>query len=170
MADHAKPIPEGYHAVTPHLIVSDAARAIEFYKRAFGAQEISRMEGPHAKIVHAELKIGDSIIMLSDEMPEGCRSPGSLGGSTVSIFLYVNDVDLAFNQAVASGAKVEMPVTDMFWGDRCGRLTDPFGHSWSMATHQEDVAPEEMRRRAQAVSGLNQFASHLDLKIESRRA
>jgi PhnB protein len=96
--------------------------------------------------------------------------PRSLGGSTVSIFLYVNDVDLAFNQAVASGAKVEMPVTDMFWGDRCGRLTDPFGHSWSMATHQEDVAPEEMRRRAQAVSGLNQFASHLHLKIESRRA
>jgi PhnB protein len=151
MASQVKPIPEGFHTATPYLTVNDGVRAIEFYKRAFGAQEISRMEGPPGKIGHAEIKIGDSIIMLSDEMPGGsCRSPQSLGGSTVSIFLYVKDVDSAFNQAVAAGAKAEMPVTDMFWGDRFGRLTDPFGHSWSMATHKEDIAPEEMRKRAQA--------------------
>jgi PhnB protein len=154
MARQVKPIPEGYHTATPYLTVSDGARAIEFYKRAFGAQEISRMEGLPGKIGHAEIKIGNSIIMLSDEMPgSGCRSPQSLGGTTINIFLYVKDVDSAFNQAVASGAKADMPVADMFWGDRFGKLTDPFGHSWSMATHKEDLAPEEMRKRAQTAMG-----------------
>jgi PhnB protein len=143
-------IPEGYHTVTPYLAVNDGAKAIEFYKRAFGAQEKSRMDGPQGKIGHAELKIGDSIIMLSDEMPgSGCRSPQSLGGTSVNIFLYVNDVDSVYNQAVNAGAKAEMPVADQFWGDRYGKVTDPFGHSWSLATHKEDVAPAEMQKRAQ---------------------
>jgi PhnB protein len=145
-----KPIPEGYHSVTPYLAVSDGARAIEFYKRAFGAQEKSRMEGPQGKIAHAELKIGDSVIMLSDEMPgSGCRSPQSLGGTSVNMFLYVNDVDSVFNQAVRAGATSEMPVADQFWGDRYGKVTDPFGHSWSLATHKEDVAPADMQKRGQ---------------------
>jgi PhnB protein len=145
-----KPIPDGYRSVTPYLVVSSATAAIDFYKHAFGAKEIARMDGPQGKIAHAELKIGDSMIMLSDEMPgPGCttRSPQSLGGSTVGIFLYVENVDKAFNQATSAGAKVEMPLADMFWGDRYGKLTDPFGHSWSLATHKEDVAPEEMGRR-----------------------
>lgn len=146
-----KPIPEGYHTVTPYLTVNDAAGAIDFYRRAFGAQETVRMAGPPGKIGHAELKIGDSMIMLADEMPgSGCRAPQSLGGSCVNIFLYVDDVDSVFKQAVNAGAKADMPPADMFWGDRFGRLTDPFGHSWSLATHKEDVAPEEMRQRAQA--------------------
>src|SRR5512133_2956776 len=119
-----KPIPEGYHTVTPYLAVNDGAKAIEFYKRAFGAQEQFRMPGPQGKIGHAELKIGDSIIMLADEMPGGeCRSPQSVGGTTVNIFLYVNDVDSVYNQAVQAGAKTEMPVQDMFWGDRYGKVT-----------------------------------------------
>jgi PhnB protein len=143
-----KPIPEGYHTVTPYLAVNDGAKAIEFYKKAFGAQEKSRMGGPQGKIGHAELKIGDSLIMLSDEMPgSGARSPQSLGGTAVNIFLYVNDVDSAYKQAVSAGARADMPPQDMFWGDRYGKLTDPFGHSWSIATHKEDVAPAEMERR-----------------------
>ena len=143
-----QPIPKGYHSVTPYLVVNDAARAIDFYKRAFGAQEIVRMDGPPGKIVHAELRIGDSMIMLGDEMPGGdCHSPKSLGGSTVGVFLYVENVDNVFNQALSAGAKSQMPVSDMFWGDRYGKLTDPFGHSWSLATHKEDVAPDEMKRR-----------------------
>jgi PhnB protein len=133
------------------LAVSDGARAIDFYKRAFGAHELYRMEGPPGKIAHAEIKIGDSIIMLGDEMPGGgCRAPQVLGGTSVNLFLYVNDVDAAFKKAVDAGAKVAMPVADMFWGDRYGKLTDPFGHSWSMATHKEDLAPEEINRRGQA--------------------
>lgn len=151
MAGQVRPVPEGYHTLTPYLVVEDAARAIDFYKRAFGAQERVRMGGPGGKIGHAELKIGDSMIMLSDEMPGGgCRSPHSLGGTTASVFLYVNDVDSAFKQAEAAGAKAEMPPTDMFWGDRFGKLSDPFGHSWAMATHKEDVAPEEMQKRSKA--------------------
>jgi PhnB protein len=145
-----KPIPDGYRTVTPYLVVNNAAGAIDFYKRAFGAQEINRMAGPQGKIAHAELKIGDSIVMLSDEMPgTGMRSPQSLGGTAVGIFLYVKDVDSAFKQATSAGAKVETPLADMFWGDRYGKLGDPYGHSWSMATHKEDVAPEEMSRRMQ---------------------
>jgi PhnB protein len=145
-----KPIPDGYRTVTPYLVVNNAAGAIDFYKRAFGAQEINRMAGPQGKIAHAELKIGDSIVMLSDEMPgSGMRSPQSLGGTAVGIFLYVKDVDSSFKQATSAGAKVEMPLADMFWGDRYGKLADPYGHSWSMATHKEDVAPQEMSRRMQ---------------------
>ena len=147
MGSRVKPIPEGYHTATPYLVVNDAARAIEFYKKAFGAQELARMAGPDGKIGHAEIKIGDSPIMLSDEMM-GNKSPQSLGGSPVSIFLYVEDVDTAFNRATSAGAKEEMRPADMFWGDRFGKLTDPFGHSWALATHIEDVAPEEMEKRS----------------------
>jgi len=148
MSAKAKPIPEGFHSITPYLTVSDAARAIDFYKRAFGASERYRMDGPGGKIVHAEIKIGDSIVMLGDEsLAAGNRSPQSLGGTTNGLFIYVEDVDSAFNRAAAAGAKVDMPVADMFWGDRYGKLTDPFGQSWSLATHIEDVAPEEMTRR-----------------------
>jgi len=151
MPREVKPIPEGYHTVTPYLTVNDATRAIDFYKRAFGAQETVRMQGPAGKIGHAELKIGDSIVMLADEMPgSGSRSPQSLGGSTVNIFLYVKDVDAAFRQAINAGAKAETQPADMFWGDRYGKLSDPFGHSWSLATHKEDVAPDELQRRAKA--------------------
>lgn len=149
MPTKVQPIPKGYHSVTPYLVVNDAARAIDFYQRAFGAKEIMRMSGPGDKIGHAELKIGDSMIMLSDEIPgTGNKSPRSLGGSPVSIFLYLADVDATFKQAVAAGAKVDAPLANMFWGDRYGKLADPFGHSWSLATHVEDVAPEEMSKRA----------------------
>jgi PhnB protein len=151
MAGAVKAIPDGYHTVTPYLVIQDAAKAIDFYKRAFDATEVMRMEGPPGKIGHAEMKIGDSMIMISDEMPgSGARSPKSLGGTAVGLFLYVKDVDSVFNKAVAAGAKVEMPLADQFWGDRYGKLGDPFGHSWSIATHKEDVAPEEMKKRAQA--------------------
>jgi PhnB protein len=143
-----KPIPDGYHTVTPYLVVNNAGAAIDFYKRAFGAQEIMRMDGPPGKIAHAELKIGDSMIMLSDEMPgASCRSPQSLGGTAAGIFLYVKDVDSVFRQATSAGAKVEMALADQFWGDRYGKLTDPFGHSWSIATHVEDVTPADMEKR-----------------------
>jgi PhnB protein len=158
----AKPIPKGFHSVTPYLTVSDAARALEFYKRAFGAQEIMRMDGPDGKVGHAEIKIGDSIIMLADEMPgTSCRSPQSLGATTAGVFLYVEDADAAFKQALSAGAQIEAPLDDMFWGDRYGRLKDPFGHSWSVATHKEDVAPAEMSRRMQqAMSRTGQHEQH----------
>ena len=150
MANQVKPIPTGYHTATPYLTLNDSKRAIDFYKRAFGAQEIVRMEGPGGKIGHAELKIGDSMIMLSDEMPGGGnRSPQALGGTTSSVFLYVTDVDSVYKQAVDAGAKSDMPPADMFWGDRFGKLTDPFGHTWALATHKEDIAPEEMKKRSQ---------------------
>ncbi len=151
MATTVKPIPEGYHTVTPYLIVRNAARAIEFYKKAFGATELMRMAEPSGRIGHAEIRIGDSPIMLADEVPEmGFRSPESFGGSPVSILLYVEEVDAVFNQAVAAGAKVQRPVADQFYGDRTGGVTDPFGHIWYIATHKEDVSPEEMRKRAAA--------------------
>jgi len=150
MATQVQPIPKGYHSLTPYLVVKDAARAIEFYKRAFGASVVARMDGPNGKIMHAELKIGDSMMMLSDEMPgSGARSPQTLGGSSVNIFLYVDKVDDVFQQAVSAGAKVDMPVADQFWGDRYGKLTDPFGHSWSLGTHVRDVSPEEMKNAMQ---------------------
>jgi PhnB protein len=150
MASQTRQIPEGFHTVTPYLVVRDAAGAIDFYKQAFGAEELFRLEGPPGKIGHAEIKIGDSIIMLADEMESGdCRSPQSLGGTAVNILLYVNDVDQVFNQAVSAGAKVAMPLDDMFWGDRYGQVTDPFGHSWALATHIEDIPPEELQKRAQ---------------------
>jgi PhnB protein len=149
MAGKVNPIPSGYHSVTPYLVVNDASRAIEYYKQAFKAKETVRMAGPGGKIGHAELKIGDSMLMLSDEMG-GNRSPQSLGGSPVSIFLYVENVDSVFNEAVKAGAKGDAPPQDMFWGDRFGKLTDPFGHQWALATHVEDVAPEEMKKRSEA--------------------
>lgn len=150
MPSQAKPIPQGFRSVTPYLTVRHAARALDFYKRAFGAEEKMRMDGPDGKIGHAEIKIGDSIIMLADEMPgSGAQSPQSLGSTTAGIFLYVENADATFNQAVSAGAQVEAPLTDMFWGDRYGRLKDPFGHSWSVATHKEDVAPAEMAKRMQ---------------------
>src|SRR5688572_17242736 len=143
-----KPIPAGYHTVTPYLIVSDAAKAIDFYKRGLGATEIMRIPDPKGRIGHAEIKIGDSVIMLADEHPEmGYKSPTSIGGTPVSIYLYVDDVDRLFKQAISAGAKELRPVKDQFYGDRSGTLADPFGHVWSIGTHKEDVAPEELKRR-----------------------
>jgi PhnB protein len=158
MAAKVQAVPPGYHTVTPYLVVSNAGRAIDFYKQAFGAKELSRMAAPDGKVGHAELKIGDSVIMLSDEMM-GNRSPESLGGSPVSIFLYVDDVDSIFNQAVKAGAKSTMPPADMFWGDRYAKLTDPFGHLWGVATHKEDVAPQEMEKRAKEAMAKQQAAA-----------
>src|SRR2546425_10477472 len=146
-----RPIPEGHHTATPYLIVKGAAEALEFYKKAFGARETMRFATPGGQIGHAEIRIGDSIIMLADEYPDmGYRSPQSLGGSPVSILLYVEDVDRWFERAVAAGGKVTRPVADQFYGDRTGTLIDPFGHVWSIATHVEDVSIEEMQRRAKA--------------------
>jgi PhnB protein len=144
-----KPIPEGYHAITPMLTVRYADRAIDFYRRAFGAEELGRMHGPDGKtVMHAELKIGNSRFFLCDEVPElECRSPETLGGSPTGIYLYVRDVDETFHKAVEAGATVKRPLEDMFWGDRTGSVLDPFGHSWDLATHREDVSPEEMNRR-----------------------
>jgi PhnB protein len=150
MAGKTNPIPAGFHTATAYLTLSNCAQAIDFYKKAFRAEEVVRMDGPGGKIGHAEIKVGDSVVMLSDEMPGGvCRSPQTLGGTTCGMFIYVADVDAAFKQAVDAGAKAVMQPTDMFWGDRFGSLTDPFGHSWSIATHKEDVAPAEMKKRAQ---------------------
>ena len=141
-----KPIPDGYHTLTPYMTIRDAARAIDFYKQAFGATERGVMKGPDGKIMHAELMIGDSIIMLADEFPEyGALSPESVGGSATGLHIYVNDVDNAFDRAVKAGAQVEMPVMDQFWGDRYGKLKDPFGHKWSIATHTKDLSMEEMK-------------------------
>ena len=146
-----KPIPDGYRTATPYLIIKGAADAIEFYKRAFGATELLRMSDPHGRVGHAEIKIGDSVIMLADEHPAmGYRGPRSLGGSSVSILLYLEDVDTVFERAVKAGARAQRPVADQFYGDRSGTLEDPFGHVWTVATHVEDVPPEEMRRRAEA--------------------
>jgi PhnB protein len=145
----AKPIPEGYHTLTPYLAVDDAVQAIEFYKRALGARERARMPTPEGKIGHAELEIGDSVVMLSDPFPQSsCKPPKELGGTSVGVFLYVEDVDAAVQQAVDAGATVTMPVDDMFWGDRFGKIADPFGHEWQIATHKEDVPPDEMAERA----------------------
>jgi PhnB protein len=146
-----KPVPHGYHTVTPYLIVDGAARAIEFYRRAFGAVEIMRMAAPDGRIGHAEIRIGDSHVMLADEHPEmGYRGPRSLGGSATIILLYVPDVDARFAQAVAAGAREQRPVQDQFYGDRAGTLVDPFGHVWTIATHTEDVPPRELQRRFEA--------------------
>ena len=154
MANEVKPIPEGYHSVTPYLIIRGAADAIDYYKKALGAVELFRMPQPDGKIAHAEIKIGDSPIMLSDEHPDmGFRSPQSLGGSPVSILIYVEDVDSVFDRAIAAGGKVDRPVEDKFYGDRAGSLIDPFGHTWHVATHTEDVSPEEMEKRAAAAGG-----------------
>jgi PhnB protein len=146
-----KPIPEGYHTVTPYLAVDDAAEAIEYYKKAFGAKERVRMDAPDGKIGHAELEIGDSLVMLSDPFPGfAARTPKELGGTSVSVFMYVEDVDAVVQKAVDAGATISMDVADQFWGDRMGSLMDPFGHSWVIATHVEDVPPEEMAERTKA--------------------
>ena len=147
-----QPVPVGYHTVTPYLIVSGAAKALDFYKRALGAIEQMRMPGPEGKVMHAEIKIGDSVIMLADEFPEmGARSPQALGGTPVGICLYVPDVDSLFNQAIQAGGKVERPLQNQFYGDRSGTFIDPFGHKWTIATHVEDVTPEEIGRRMAAM-------------------
>ena len=151
-----KPIPEGYNTVTPYLAVDDAAQAIEYYKKAFGAKERARMDAPNGKIGHAELEIGDSLVMLSDPFPHATtRPPKELGGTSGSVFMYVEDVDAVVKKAVDEGATITMEVADQFWGDRFGSIQDPFGHSWSIATHVEDVPPEEMAERAkEAMAGM----------------
>ena len=152
MAGNVKPIPDGYRRVTPYLIVNGAADAIDFYRKIYGATEIMRMPGPGGKIGHAELKIGDSVIMLADENVEmGHKGPRTFGGSPISLLLYVEDVDRVVKNAVEAGAKLVRPVADQFYGDRTGGITDPFGHEWYLATHIEDVSPEEMKKRADAM-------------------
>jgi uncharacterized glyoxalase superfamily protein PhnB len=148
------PVPPGHHTAAPYLVVENAARAIDFYVRAFGASELFRMPGPGGQIMHAEVLIGDSPIMLCDANPEqGLLPPSAFKGSPVSILLYVPDVDALFKRAVDAGADVRVPLTDMFWGDRYAQVADPFGHTWQLATHVEDVSPEEMERRAAAAMG-----------------
>lgn len=146
-----EPIPEGYNTVSPYLAVDDAAKAIEYYKKAFGAEETIRMNSPDGRIGHAELVIGDSHVMLSDPFPESStKPPTELGGTSVSILMYVEDVDTVVQKAVDAGATATMEVQDQFWGDRLGSITDPFGHSWSIATHIEDLTPEEIDERGKA--------------------
>ena len=146
-----KPIPEGYHSITPYLFVRSAASAIDFYKNAFGATEIVRMAGSNGKITHAEMKIGDSIVMLADENPQtGVMSPQTVGGFSSGLHIYVENVDAIIQKAIESGAKLLRPIKDQFYGDRSGSLLDPFGHMWSVATHVEDVSPEEMKKRMTA--------------------
>jgi uncharacterized glyoxalase superfamily protein PhnB len=152
MAKGVKPIPEGLHTVTPHLVVNGGAEAIEFYKKAFGAEVIDQHSGPDGKsVIHAQIKIGNSALFLADEFPGTLmKSPRSAGTTTVNLNIYAEDADAVFDRAVKAGAKVAMPLADMFWGDRYGQVTDPFGHLWSIATHKEDVTPEEMEKRAAA--------------------
>ncbi|HHP7244637.1 MAG TPA: VOC family protein [Elainellaceae cyanobacterium] len=151
MTEHVNPIPEGFHTATPMLAIRDAARAIEFYKTALGATEIMRLADPTGAIAHAEIQIGDSIIMMAEENPEFNTSPQTLGGSPVILNLYVEDVDALVQQAVDAGARVVFPVKDQFYGDRSGRIVDPFGHIWIISTHIEDVSPDEMQTRFDAM-------------------
>ena len=145
----AKPIPDGYHTANHYLAVDDAAKAIDFYKQAFGAKERFSMPAPEDKVGHAELEFGDSVVMLSDPFPQsGCKPPKELGGTTAAVMLYVEDCDAVMQQAADAGAEITMQADDMFWGDRYGKLVDPFGHEWQIATHQEDVPPEQMAERA----------------------
>jgi PhnB protein len=154
-----KPIPDGYHTATPYMVVDDAAAAIEFYKAALGATELFRMPGPGGRIMHAEIKVGDSPIMLCDENPAcAARSPRHFGGSPLTLMLYVEDVDSFIDRAVAAGAKLERPIADQFYGDRSGGIEDPFGHRWYIATHKEDVPPAEMQRRFEAIMQQQQQA------------
>jgi len=149
MAGKVKAIPDGFHTLSPHIVVRDAGKAIEFYKKAFGAEEVCRMAGPDGKsVMHAELKIGNSMFMLCEEFPEMCRSPQSIGGSPVTLHLYVEDADAVYQRAVKAGATATMPLADQFWGDRYGKLKDPYGHEWSVATHVKDVSPEECAKAA----------------------
>ena len=151
MATSVKPVPEGFHTVTPSIVVRNAAKAIDFYKQAFGAQELVRMPAPDGSIMHAELKIGDSIIFLGEENPNMglCKSPQTIGGVTGTLHLYVPNVDATFQQAIAAGAKEAMPVADMFWGDRYGTVTDPFGYVWGIGTHKEELTADDMKKRTQ---------------------
>ncbi|MCU0702420.1 MAG: VOC family protein [Fimbriiglobus sp.] len=143
--------PSGYHSITPYLIARDAAAAIAFYQKAFGAEEVVRLSMPDGSIAHAEIKIGDSLVMLGEESPAwGTQSPLALNGTPAGLMIYVPDADAAFTQAVAAGATVDRPVEDQFWGDRTGSVYDPFGHKWTLSTHIEDVSPEEMKRRMEA--------------------
>jgi PhnB protein len=154
MTDNVKPIPDGYHTVTPYLTIKNAAAALDFYKQAFGAEECFRMTNPQGKVGHAEIRIGDSSIMLCDEFPEmGGTSPDTLGGSPVMIHLYVEQVDALVDRAVKAGGRLERPVADQFYGDRAGMVVDPFGHKWWIATHVEEVAPDELKKRAAAMFG-----------------
>jgi PhnB protein len=156
---NVKPIPDGYSTVTPYLYIKGAAHAIEYYKKVFGAQEVLRLPAPNGLVGHAELKIGDSIVMLGDENPQwGTKGPHTLGGSATGLHIYVEDVDAVVQKAVEAGAQIHRPVKDQFYGDRSGSVIDPFGHLWSVATHIEDVSPEEIKKRmavamSQAASG-----------------
>ena len=154
MPAKVKPVPDGFHAVTPHLILDDAAKALDFYQRALGARELFRMPGPDGRIMHAEMQIGDSRVLLADEQPEmGGQSARTLKGSPVSLFIYTEDADALYQQALAAGATSKVPPTDMFWGDRWCNVVDPFGHDWQIATHVEDLTPEQMGQRAAAAMG-----------------
>lgn len=145
-----QPIPDGYHTLTPHLICRNAGQAIDFYKKAFGAEELMRMPGPGGSVMHAEVKIGDSIVMIADENPQwDCKSPLALQGTPVTLHLYVENVDQAFDRAIKAGAKEKMGVMDMFWGDRYGQVVDPYGHTWSLATHTKDMTPAEIGKAQQ---------------------
>jgi PhnB protein len=151
MATKAQAIPKGYHTVTPNIVVAGADEAIAFYKKAFGAEELMRFAGPDGKIMHAEIRIGDSIIMLNDEMPDhGARGPKSYGGTSVGFFIYGDNVDAAWTRAIQAGAKETVPLADQFWGDRTGCIEDPFGHRWWLAQHIQDLTPEEIRQGAEA--------------------
>jgi uncharacterized glyoxalase superfamily protein PhnB len=151
MPKNAPAVPKEYHTVTPSIFVDGAARAIDFYKKAFGAEERGRFAGPDGSIMHAEIKIGDSIMMLADEMPDyGGKGPKSMGGTPVSFFIYRENVDSAWKQAIDAGGREVMPLIDQFWGDRAGCLEDPFGHKWWLAQHLEDLSPEELRQRAES--------------------
>jgi PhnB protein len=165
MSTNVRPIPAGYHSVSPSLTCRDASAAIDFYKQVFGASEVMRMSGPGGKIMHAELKIGDSHIFLNDEMPPMAVAPSPSAPVSVSMFVYTEDVDSIFQRAIAAGAKSIMQPEDMFWGDRYAKFTDPFGHAWGVATHVEDVAPEEMSRRQQ--EWMDQMASRSKAAAQS---
>jgi PhnB protein len=159
MTPKVNPIPQGYHTVTPNLVVQDGAKALEFYKKAFGAEERMRMPGPDGNILHAEFRIGDSIIMLGDEMPDMAKSPKAYGGTPVRFYVYVENVDAAWKRAVDAGAKSVMPLQDMFWGDRTGCLEDPFGHLWNLAQHVSNPTPEEMQKGQEAFFSSSHAAS-----------
>jgi len=160
MAKKAQAIPKGYHSVTPNLMVAGASKAIDFYKKALGAEEVMRFAGPDGKLMHAEIRIGDSIIMLGDEMPDhGAKGPKAYGGTSVGFFVYGDNVDAAWKRAIDAGAKAVMPLVDQFWGDRAGCIEDPFGHRWWLAQHMEDLTPEEIRKAAEEFFSQPQTAS-----------
>jgi PhnB protein len=152
MSEAVRPIPEGYHSITPQLTCRDAASAIDFYKNVLGAKELMRMASPDGRVMHAELQVGDSRLMINDEFPGMAAAPGPTAVHSSSVFVYTEDVDALFELAVQAGSRVDMPISNMFWGDRFGKFTDPFGHQWGVATHVEDVAPEELQRRSEEMT------------------